>query len=1300
MPERLTSWLRRPVVLAATVFACVSATSFAAISHAPPSKADLVPKAEVPSGACPMAKGGVRLAAYQDEKKPAEGAPKAGEKAAEKPKEPNDTGCKSCHKGTEDPHAISMDLSCVDCHGGNGKATTKAAAHPKPRFPEQWKTSANPEESYTLLNAEKWDWIRFVNPGDSRVAGKVCGDCHGDIVKGVQKGPMMNSAQVYSTALYNNATVPFKDALFSENYNPHGHPQAIRTIPPPTPEETRTRGILPMLWPLPRFEMGQPGIIFRPFERGGGNKSELGNPNREDIPGQPDVTLSNRGFGTQASVDPVIIGAQKVRLNDPVMAFMGTNNAPGDYRNSGCASCHVIYGNDREVANSGPWAKYGNQGLSFSEDPTIPKNESGHPIRHKWSKSIPSSQCITCHVHNGNGFLNTYLGYMWWDEETDGEYLYPKKQAYPSQKEIDVAGRFNPEEAASRGFWKDKKFLETVSDLNPKLTKAQYSDYHGHGWMFNKVYKRDHKGNFLDAQNHIIPFDDPKKWDKAIHLKDIHLEKGMHCVDCHFSQDVHGTGKVFGDRRAAIEITCQDCHGSVKQRSNPLAEDKLTTGPNGGNKLSAYNTTAFGDRWAVRDGKLFQHSAVDEDKEWEVPQVIDTITPGNSWFNEKSRLAKTIQKDGKTWGNPQASDAQLAHSDSRFACVSCHSSWTTNCFGCHLAARVNTKKPMLHNEKAPDTQVYAAYNPQVLRTDGYMLAIDGTVEGHKVMPARSSSAVTLSVQNGNRSWFINQVPTVSAAGYNGNAFNTHAPHTVRAQETKQCTDCHVSAQGDNNAWMSSVMMLGSNQVNFMGKYIYVAGAGGGLSAVSVTERDEPQAVLGSHLHQVAYPDFYAQHEARGKKLTEAHSHGGHTANQVQLYGEYLLAAGGSDGFRVYDIANIGNKDFSQRIITSPFSAAGQSLHVDTKDATGLAIGSPSPLDVKRIQLPQNEEQPIAPIYGYAFVSDSKEGLVVVNIATLTDGIPTNNFLRRAATYNPDGKLSGSNSVTLAGNYAYVTTGHGLYVVNVADPKTPRLVAEVGEPALRDPSSVQIQFRYAFVCDSDGLKVIDVTRPEQPRVVPDALVPFKEARRVYIARTYAYVAAGKDGLALVDIERPEHPKLDQVFTGGGAIKDAWDVKVGMVAASLFAYVADGKDGLKVVELASPETVPGAAGYSPRPAPRLIAYYPTDGMAVGISEGYRRDRAVDESGNQVAVFGRRGARPFNLEEQHRLFMRDGQLFTVTNDPPGPAQEPSARVPNRETLAWTTGLMLLPLAAAAWAVRRRPLRARRPDDTPAGD
>ena len=237
---------------------------------------------------------------------------------------------------------------------------------------------------------------------------------------------------------------------------------------------------------------------------------------------------------------------------------------------------------------------------------------------------------------------------------------------------------------------------------------------------------------------------------------------------------------------------------------------------------------------------------------------------------------------------------------------------------------------------------------------------------------------------------------------------------------------------------------------------------------------------------------------------------------------------------------------------------------------------------------------------------------------------------------------------MAGHYLYVCTPRGLVVVDLDDPLRPRVAAEIGAPAIVEPRAVAIQFRYAFVVDAHGLKVVDVTDPTRTHAVPGATVTLDDARDVYVARTYAYVAAKKEGLVIVDVERPEHPFIDQVYTAGGQIDDARAVKVGMTNASLFGYVADGRNGLRVIQLMSPET-PGYTGFSPRPTPELpgqglIATYRTRGPAVAVSKGLDRDRGVDESGHQVAVFGRRGARPLTVEEQRRLYLREGQMWTV--------------------------------------------------------
>jgi hypothetical protein len=195
----------------------------------------------------------------------------------------------------------------------------------------------------------------------------------------------------------------------------------------------------------------------------------------------------------------------------------------------------------------------------------------------------------------------------------------------------------------------------------------------------------------------------------------------------------------------------------------------------------------------------------------------------------------------------------------------------------------------------------------------------------------------------------------------------------------------------------------------------------------------------------------------------------------------------------------------------------------------------------------------------------------------------------------------------------------------------------------------VQFRYAFVCDAEGLKSVDITDPAQPVVRTSA--PIADARDIYVARTYAYVAAGKQGIAIIDVENPEKPGAPKFYNAEGKINDAHAVKVAMTNASVFAYVADGRNGLRVLQLASPASTPGIFGFSPEPKPNLIATYKTHGPAIALSKGLDRDRAVDESGNQIAVFGRRGARPLNLEEMKRLYLRNGKLYTVSEQPPGP-------------------------------------------------
>jgi len=280
------------------------------------------------------------------------------------------------------------------------------------------------------------------------------------------------------------------------------------------------------------------------------------------------------------------------------------------------------------------------------------------------------------------------------------------------------------------------------------------------------------------------------------------------------------------------------------------------------------------------------------------------------------------------------------------------------------------------------------------------------------------------------------------------------------------------------------------------------------------------------------------------------------------------------------------------------------------------------------------------------ITDSVEGLVLVDVNTLADGEFRNNFLRRFLTWNPSGKLTGARHLTIAGNLAYVVTDRSVVITDLSTPSLPKIVSEI---AFDSPRAVALQFRYLFVTTARGFEVVDVTAPSRPRKLPDATVPLNGAGGFTVARTYAYVANGREGLAIIDVKKPQAARLFRKWGADGNLVDSRDVMIASTNASLFAYVADGKGGLKVVQLTSPSSQPNFYGFSPEPRPELIAHKATRSAALSLSRPLERDRAVDESGGQVAVFGRRGSRPFNLQEMQRMYLsQDGEPWYVEDNP----------------------------------------------------
>src|ERR1700722_13050944 len=197
------------------------------------------------------------------------------------------TGCITCHTKSDAPSMHenkAIQLGCADCHGGNVNVSRPAsgnitfapsqappdgsaghapvlerstdpaykaamdAAHVQPEHPDAWNwpASAKPERTYTALNHESPQSIRFITPPEFRVAHYACGACHDAEMKATQRSLMSTGAMLWGGAAYNNGILPFKNYITGEAYTEDGKPAQIFNPVEPT-AEMKHHGVLASL---------------------------------------------------------------------------------------------------------------------------------------------------------------------------------------------------------------------------------------------------------------------------------------------------------------------------------------------------------------------------------------------------------------------------------------------------------------------------------------------------------------------------------------------------------------------------------------------------------------------------------------------------------------------------------------------------------------------------------------------------------------------------------------------------------------------------------------------------------------------------------------------------------------------------------------------------------------------------------------------------------------------------------------------------------------------------------------------
>ena len=181
---------------------------------------------------------------------------------------------------------------------------------------------------------------------------------------------------------------------------------------------------------------------------------------------------------------------------------------------------------------------------------------------------------------------------------------------------------------------------------------------------------------------HAPPFDEHAKPQETLFTKeylhvrkDVHFERGMECVDCHTSIDVHGDGNIYPATVYQVEITCYDCHGTPKEYPWELpvgyGTPVILEGSKGIYKdgLKEYLLTSRGNvkaNWIREEDKAYVFSLYTGEKH-EIP-LLKNIRANDTFKTQQGKVAmSTIHK----------------HIE-RLECYACHATWAPQCFGCHM----------------------------------------------------------------------------------------------------------------------------------------------------------------------------------------------------------------------------------------------------------------------------------------------------------------------------------------------------------------------------------------------------------------------------------------------------------------------------------------------------------------------------------------------------------------------------------------------------------------------------------------
>ncbi len=227
---------------------------------------------------------------------------------------------------------------------------------------------------------------------------------------------------------------------------------------------------------------------------------------------------------------------------------------------------------------------------------------------------------------------------------------------------------------------KDKPIHPMKHEITLKIPATQCNHCHTRGkrigttyvGAFEFDYKTDGKAPPWDEEGNAQDLLYTKDYLKV--REDVHFERGMQCIDCHTSIDVHGDGNLYPTTLYQVEIQCADCHGTPEKYPWELPVGFGTPVTLDGERglfntdTASYLLTSRGNPRSnlIKNGDQAVLTSYYDGTKHDIP-LLKEKQIHNTWKTEQGKVAMSIVNQ---------------HID-KLECYSCHSTWAPQCYGCH-----------------------------------------------------------------------------------------------------------------------------------------------------------------------------------------------------------------------------------------------------------------------------------------------------------------------------------------------------------------------------------------------------------------------------------------------------------------------------------------------------------------------------------------------------------------------------------------------------------------------------------------